>query len=272
MSCAPPELIVVRGGGDIATGIVWRLTRAGWPVVVTELARPLTVRRSVALSTAVAEGVADVEGMRAELVDDPDEAARRAGDGIVAVLISPGLPVFSSATVEVVVDARLVKRDIDTRATDAPLVVGVGPGFTVGAECDAVVETRRGHQLGRCLWGGSAAPDTGVPGTIGGHSTDRALRARTTGTVTWKVAIGDRVEAGEELGEVTGSSGPAGLRAPFDGVVRGLIAEGTAVRKGLKIGDIDPRADRTACFEISDKALAVAGGVQEAVLTWMARR
>jgi len=135
-----------------------------------------------------------------------------------------------------------------------------------------VVETRRGHQLGRCLWGGSAAPDTGVPGTIGGHSTDRVLRARTTGTVTWKVAIGDRVEAGEELGEVTGSSGPAGLRAPFDGVVRGLIAEGTAVRKGLKIGDIDPRADRTACFEISDKALAVAGGVQEAVLTWMARR
>lgn len=273
MPPTPPELVVVRGGGDIATGIVWRLNRAGWPVVVTELARPLTVRRRVALSSAVLEGTSEVEGLVAERVADPRQAIERLSAGVVPVVIAPDLPSFDPLRIDVLVDARLTKRDIDTSVTDAPLVIGVGPGFTVGTHCHAVIETQRGHRLGRCLWDGAAAPDTGVPGTIGGESTRRVLRATTAGTVEWRVEIGDRVVTGQRLGQVKPvASLPVELPAPFDGIVRGLIADGTEVPAGLKIGDVDPRSDRRACFEISDKALAIAGGVVEAILSRMARR
>lgn len=269
MTGAGGPLCLLRGGGDLATGVAWRLTRAGWPVVVCELAAPLTVRRTVALSTAVTDSEVDVEGLVGRRVVTPTEAAElaRDGTGTVAVLVSPELPDRAVLPADVIVDARLAKRNLDTTIDDAPLVVGLGPGFTAGGDCHAVVETMRGHHLGRVLWEGQAAPNTGVPGTVGGRGAERVLRAPAAGRPRWTVAIGDRVTAGQELGRVEGQP----VLAPFDGVVRGLLAEIVEAWAGLKIGDIDPRTEGTACHEISDKALAIGGGVVEAVLTWMAR-
>ncbi len=261
---ASPEspLCVLRGGGDLATGVAWRLTRAGWPIVVLELPEPLTIRRTVALSTAVTEGEVSVEGMRGVLVASPTDAVTVVGRGDVAVLVAPELAALEPVRPDVVVDARLAKHNIDTSIADAELVVALGPGFTAGLDCDAVVETMRGHRLGRVIWSGSAQPDTGTPAELGGRSADRVLRAPVAGPVSWQVAIGDVVSEGQELGKV----GRVAVRAPFDGVVRGAIRDGMRVRAGLKIADVDPRGDRSACWEISDKALAVGGGVLEAVL------
>ena len=257
------ELCVIRGGGDLATGVAWRLSRAGFAVVVTELAEPLTVRRTVALSTAVTDGSVDIEGMVGRLARRPDEAVHIAFGGDVGVVVSQALPDIGA---DVVVDARLAKRNIDTSTDDARLVVALGPGFTAGVDCHAVVETMRGPRLGRCIWEGPAEPDTGSPGAVGGRASERVLRAPAAGAAEWKVAIGDIVEEGQALGTVADDE----LSAPFTGVVRGLIRDGTTVRGGLKIGDIDPRID-TNVNEISDKALAVGGGVLEAVMTWSTR-
>jgi xanthine dehydrogenase accessory factor len=252
-------LVLLRGGGDLATGVAWRLTRAGFPVVVCELARPLTVRRAVALSTAVTDGSADIEGMvgvRAT-VAEALELTRR---GVVPVLIAPELPPLAAP---VIVDARMAKRALDTTITDAPLVVALGPGYTAGRDCHAVVETMRGPRLGRVLWSGSAAADTGTPAEMAGRGGERVLRAPAGGEAHWKAHIGDVACAGDVLGTVGGHE----VTAPFAGLIRGLIADGTEVQAGLKVGDVDPRAD-TDWRQISDKALAVGGGVLEAVLTW----
>ena len=257
-SCAD-SLVLLRGGGDLATGVAWRLTRAGFPVVVCELARPLTVRRTVALSTAVTDGSVDIEGMvgvRATV----SEALELTGRGMVPVLIAPELPPL---TAPVIVDARMAKRVLDTTITDAPLVVALGPGYTVGRDCHAVVETMRGPHLGRVLWSGSAAADTGTPAEMAGRGGERVLRAPADGVVHWKARIGDVADAGAVLGTVGGHE----VTSPFAGLIRGLIADGTEVPAGLKVGDVDPRADAD-WRQISDKALCVGGGVLEAVLTW----
>jgi xanthine dehydrogenase accessory factor len=262
------ELCLVRGGGDVATGVVWRLTRCGFPVIVTELAEPLTIRRTVAVSTAVTEGEIAVEGLVARRADDVAGAIAIADAGDVPVIVAPSLAGLGGLTVDVVVDARLAKRPLDTTPEDAPLVVALGPGFVVGEHCHAVVETNRGHHLGRVLWSGSAEPDTGTPGTIAGRSHERVVRAPADGAVSWRVSIADRVRAGEVLGEV----GDVAVTAPFDGVVRGLIAPRRHVPRATKIADVDPRCEPAACNEISDKALAVGGGVVEAVCTWSRSR
>ena len=233
------------------------------PVVVTELADPLTVRRTVALSTAVSDGRIDVEGMIGRVARDPDEAVRIAFSGDVGVVVSPELPPVNA---DVVVDARLAKTNIDTTIDDARFVVGLGPGFSAGIDCHAVVETLRGPRLGRVIWAGPASADTGTPGQVGTRDVERVLRAPLNGVVRWQVAIGDAVAEGEVLGHVD----DAEVVANFDGVARGLIRDGIDVAERLKIGDIDPRPD-TACDEISDKALAVGGGALEAVLTWSNR-
>ena len=256
----PDSLCLLRGGGDLATGVAWRLTRAGFPVVVTELAAPLTVRRTVALSTAVAERKVSVEGMVGRLARTADEAVHMAFAGDVGVVVSEVLPDIGA---DVVVDARLAKRNIDTSIDDGRLVVALGPGFAAGVDCHAVVETMRGPRLGRCLWEGSAAPNTGTPGLVGGKAAERVQRAPVDGVVEWDVEIGDVVDKGAVLGSVAGQA----VTAPFAGVVRGLIRPGTEVPAGCKIGDIDPRTD-TDVNEISDKALSVGGGVLEAVMTW----
>ena len=260
------RLVVVRGGGDLGTGVSYRLGRAGFPVVVLELGAPLTIRRTVAFSTAVTDGSITVEGITARRVATVAEAQDIARGGEVAVAVAQTLDEFPVAA-SVVVDARLAKRNLDTSLDDAPLVIALGPGFEAGRDCHAVVETRRGHRLGRVLWEGTAAADTGVPGVVGGKSSERVLRAEVPGRLQWSVAIGEMVAAGQVMGTVAETPVAAGV----SGVVRGLLAGGREVEPGLKIADIDPRNDPQACFEISDKALAIGGGVVEAVLAWLNR-
>jgi xanthine dehydrogenase accessory factor len=260
----PDDLCLIRGGGDLATGVAWRLTRAGFPVIVTELADPLTVRRTVALSSAVHENRVDVEGMIGRLARTPDEAVHMAFAGDVGVVVAGDLPGVGA---QVIVDARLAKVNIDTSRDDAAFVVGLGPGFDPDDDCHAVIETKRGSRLGRVLWDEPAAPNTGSPGTIDGHGHERVVRAPVAGEVWWDVAIGDVVSHGQRLGDVAGAE----IVAAFAGVVRGLIRSGQRVEAGLKIGDLDPRLD-TRVNEISDKALAVGGGVVEAVMTWSNRQ
>lgn len=259
------EIVLVRGGGDLGTGTAWRLHRAGFPVMVLELDRPLTVRRTVAFSTAVTEGSLIVEGVEAVLVDSEAAAQDAIASDRVAVLVSRDLPDLVEPA-QVLVDARLAKQPQDTSRIQAPLVIGLGPGFVAGGNTDAVVETNRGHHLGRVIWEGTAEPDTGVPGTVGGETARRVVRADADGDVRWEAAIGDLVSAGDVLGRIDDRA----VSAPIAGVVRGLIANGP-VKIGLKIGDIDPRGDPTVCYEISDKSRSVAGGVLEAVMTWLER-
>ena len=231
--------------------------------MVLELPEPLAVRRTVALSTAVTEGVITVQGMRGVRVGSPQEALAAMEQGDVAVLAAPELAALDPVRPDAVVDARMAKRNIDTTIEDAGTVVALGPGFTAGVDCHAVVETMRGPDLGRVIWAGQAQPDTGTPAELGGRSADRVVRAPVDGRVEWRIAIGDVVDEGQPLGEVDGVT----LRAPFHGVVRGALRDGMQVRAGLKIGDVDPRGDPSACWEISDKALAVGEGVFEAVET-----
>ena len=259
------HLVVVRGGGDLGSGVIWRLRRVGFPVVVLELERPLTVRRTVAYSSAVTDGSITIDGIEGRRVTTPAEAVATTHSGSVAVLVDADVPSFP-AQPSVIVDARLAKRRLDTTIDQAPFVVALGPGFSAGTDCDAVVETMRGHRLGRVIWDGPAAPNTGVPGEIGGASADRVLRAERDGILEWSASFGDVVEPDQVLGSIDGE--PIG--AKIAGTVRGLLLPGT-VTTGLKIGDIDPRFDPAAIHEISDKALSIGGGVLEAVLVWLGR-
>lgn len=265
-----PVRVLVRGGGDLATGVAWRLHRAGFAVLVCELAEPLTVRRTVSFSSAVRGGSVTVEGVTARRCDGAGapsfDAVLAAGE--VPVIVSPGLPTWPSGTpADVVIDARMAKRNLGTTIADAALVIGLGPGFTPGVDCHAVVETQRGHDLGRVLWDRPAAPNTGLPGEVGGRGAERVVRAPSGGPVLWAVSIGDVVAESQTLGSI----GRAKVRAPFRGVVRGLVADGLLVAAGMKIGDIDPRLD-TPTGTISDKALAIGGGALEAVMSWRSGR
>lgn len=272
--------VLLRGGGDLATGVAYRLHKAGFPIVILELPRPLVVRRRVALATAVLEGQVVVEGMRGRRVSGISEARGIAESGIIPVLASPNLPDWdvpppvsgpqppvpsSQSPFPILVDARMAKRKLDTRLDQAQFVIALGPGYSAGEDCHAVIETMRGHRLGRVIWRGSAVPNTGTPGTVAGKGAERVLRAPAAGRVSWRSEIGDRVVEGQQVGEIGG----AAIRVPFEGVLRGLIAPGSEVPAGLKIGDLDARGDVSACFTISDKALAIGGGVLEAILTWL---
>ena len=258
------HLVLLRGGGDLATGVAYRLRQAGFPLVVLELPRPLVVRRRVALATAVLEGQVDVEGLTGRRVESWSEALRAARFGDIPVLVAPQWPPgeLTAGDVAVLVDARMAKRNIDTRIDQAQLVIALGPGFSAGRDCHAVLETKRGHRLGRVIWHGEALANTGRPGTIAGKAGERVLRSPVAGAVSWQVEIGDVVSQGQRLGRV----GAGSMSAPFAGVIRGLIANGTDVPAGLKIGDVDARINRAACFTISDKALSIGGGVLEAIL------
>ena len=264
-------LVMIRGGGDLATGIVYRLHKAGFPVIVLELERPLVVRRQVAVATAVLQNRITIEGMTAQLAQTLEQAQKMADDGLVPILISPQLPNPPAPNPQpsftILIDARMAKRNIDTNSDQADFVVALGPGFTAGEDCHAVIETMRGHSLGRVIWDGAAIPNTGTPGIVAGKGAERVLRAPVAGVVHWSLEIGDFVKQDALIGNVDGEE----ILAPFAGVLRGLIAPETAVKQGMKIGDLDARADHEACFTISDKALAIGGGVLEAVLTYLNR-
>jgi xanthine dehydrogenase accessory factor len=255
-------LIIVRGGGDLASGAIYRLHRAGFPVIVTELEAPMLVRRTVSYGEAVYSGSITVEGITARLSPDVSETLRLYAAGDVPVMIDPNGESLSSLRPIAIVDARMVKKNLGTTLGDAPLVIALGPGFLAGVNCHAVIETNRGHNLGRVIYQGSTEPDTGTPGKIEGHTHTRVLRASVTGHVRAHAAIGDAIEDGQLIAEVSGQA----VIAPFSGILRGLIHERVQVEPGMKIGDLDPRAQRENCFTISDKSLAVGGGVLEAVL------
>ena len=257
-------LVCIRGGGDLATGVAYRLVRGGFPVVVLELERPLVIRRAVAAAEAIFSGQLEVEGLLARRVDDAESALQVAQTGTVAVLADPKGKSLVLLRPSVVVDARMIKSNPGDTALDmAPLVLALGPGYTAGEDCHAVIETNRGHDLGRVIWQGMAEPDTGVPGKVGTHQADRVLRAPADGVIESVVSIGETVRAGQLLAHVGGEP----LLAPFDGVLRGLAHDGVQVPAGKKMGDVDPRGVRRHSFTISEKALAVGGGVLEAVLS-----
>jgi xanthine dehydrogenase accessory factor len=259
--------LVLKGGGDLGTGVAYRLYRAGLHVLVTELPNPLVIRRRVALATAVYQGVVQVEGITARRVEGDQEIFAAWQRDEVPVLVDPQALSVSRLQPTVLVDAIMAKKNSGTHITDAPIVIALGPGFVAGHDAHAVIETQRGHCLGRALYQGAAAPNSGEPGSTQGVSLKRVLRAPAAGRFETLCQIGDHVQAGQIVARV----GEAPLRTAIDGVVRGLLAPGLEVRAGLKVGDVDPRDVVEHCFLISDKALAIGGGVLEAVF-YLARQ
>ena len=253
---------LIRGAGDLASGIALRLWRSGIEVVMTDLPRPTAIRRTVSFSEAIVHGETTVEDVTARLAANADEARALLARGIVPVLADPDCACRADLHPDALVDAILAKRNLGTRRTDAPVVIGVGPGFTAGVDCHAVVETMRGHTLGRVIYTGSALPNTNIPGLIGGFAGERVLRAPADGEFRSARQIGDLVKAGDVAGYVAGEP----MVCTIGGVLRGLIADGVLVHKGMKSGDVDPRGDVDNCYTASDKALAVGGGVLEALL------
>ncbi|MEG1932591.1 MAG: selenium-dependent molybdenum cofactor biosynthesis protein YqeB [Pygmaiobacter sp.] len=255
-------LIFIKGAGDLATGVAWRLRRCGFDVVMTETAQPTTVRCTVAFSRAVYDGTATVEGVCARLAQNADDTASILHAGEIAVLVDPDASAIAVLHPPVVIDAVLAKHNLGTKITDAPVVVALGPGFSAGDDCHAVIETKRGHFLGSVIYEGSAIANTGVPGEIGGYTSERIIRACREGSFTAVAQIGQLVKKDALVATVEGEP----VYASIDGVVRGMLPTGTPVHKGMKSGDIDPRGIVEYCDSISDKARAIAGGALEAVL------
>ena len=260
-------LVIIRGGGDLATGVALRLVRSGMDVVICEIAAPTSIRRTVCFSEAVRLGETAVEGITARRAG-PGEVPALLAAGVVPVLVDPEAVCIGSLRPDAVVDAILAKRNLGTRIDMAPVVVAAGPGFTAGADCHAVVETMRGHYLGRVIYEGSALPNTNIPGLIGGYAGERVLRAPADGVFEGAKKIGDRVEAGDVAGYVAGEP----MTCTIGGILRGLLADGVPVKKGMKSGDVDPRCEAAHCLCASDKALAVGGGVLEAILHFSGKR
>ncbi len=264
------ELVVVRGAGDLATGCILRLVRSGFRVAALEVPGPSAIRRTVCLSEAMYEGSAEVEGLRAIRVGTLQEllAALEAfgPEGPVPILADTEAAVLPFLRPLALVDAIVAKRNLGTRLDMAPVVVALGPGFEAGVDAHALVETNRGHDLGRVILKGRTEPNTGIPGLIGGMGAQRVLHAPVPGRVENLKRIGDPVRAGEPILEILGPEGRTALAPSIDGTLRGLIRPGFQAWRGLKVADVDPRCIREHCFSVSDKARAIGGGVLEAIL------
>lgn len=254
--------ILVRGGGDLATGVIHRLYKSGFQVVILECQYPTAIRRKVSFCEAVYEGTAIVEGVICRKIEGPDECEEAWAQGEIPLLVDPQGAFIKELNPQVVVDGILAKKNLGTKINMAPLTIGLGPGFSAGEEVDFVVETKRGHDLGRIIEKGSAYPNTGVPGIIGGYGRERVIHAPTEGTIRLVKDIGCQVEEGEILAYID----QVPVKAPLSGVLRGIIRDGFSVNTGLKIADIDPRREEQKnCFTISDKARCIAGSVLELV-------
>lgn len=256
-------LIFIKGAGDLATGVAHRLHRCGFDVVMTEISQPTTVRCTVAFSQAVYEGTASVEGVTARLAGDVRAVREIIANREAAVVVDPKADILRELRPDAVIDAIIAKTNTGTSLKDAPIVIALGPGFTAGGDCHAVIETKRGHYLGRVIREGCAIENTGIPGNIAGHTADRILRAPRGGIFAPAAHIGDMIGAGDVAATVGGEP----VRALVPGVVRGMLPAGTPVYKGMKAGDIDPRGIVEYCYTISDKARAIAGGALEALLS-----
>ena len=256
-------IVLVKGAGDLATGVAHRLKKCGFDIVMTEIKEPTTVRRTVAFSQAVYDKEVEVEGVRAVLVNNIDEINENIKAGNISIIIDEEAKIISEISPDVVVDAIIAKRNIGTTIKDAPIVIALGPGFEAGVDCHLVIETKRGHYLGKVISEGKAIPNTGIPGNIGGHTVGRIIRATDDGIIKPVAKIGDYVKEGEIVAYV----GNTPVYASISGIVRGMLQGGIRVFKGMKSGDIDPRCEKEHCFTISDKARSIGGGVLEGILT-----
>ncbi len=261
---SPGETIVcIKGAGEMASGIAWRLFRSGFrKIFMLEVARPLAVRRTVSFCEAIHDRRISVEGVDGVSARSKEGILSAWADGHIAVCADPDWSILPDICPHVVVDAILAKKNLGTRRDEAERVIGCGPGFTAGRDVHFVVETQRGHDLGRVIETGMAAPNTGIPGDIGGHTTARVLRAPAEGVFKSDFDIGEMVTRNQVIGQVNGTP----VFSAISGVLRGLIRPGTEVSKSVKIGDVDPRGIKSYCFTLSDKARAIAGGVLEAVM------
>lgn len=257
------DIIIVRGAGDTATGIAHRLYRCGFRLLLTEIENPMVVRRFASFANAVLKDEWEVEGVRGVKAECVEDIYKIWKDNHIPILCDRECKILEQITPLAVVDAILAKRNTGTRRDMASITVGVGPGFEAGGDVDAVVETKRGHYLGKVIYKGAAFDDTGIPGDIMGYSQERVLRAPVSGIIANIHEIGDMVKQGDVVAFVADEP----VKSNIDGVIRGLITDNTQVQEGLKIGDIDPRGIREYCFTISDKSRAVAGGVLEAIIS-----
>ena len=258
-------MVFIKGGGEMASGVAHRLARCHFKVCMTETPHPQAVRREVSFCEAVYDGEKTVEGLTARLVGSYDQIPEVFDTGKIPIIVDPEARVKDFLQPTILVDAILAKKNVGTKIADAPLVIGLGPGFYAGRDVHLVVETMRGHNLGRVIFDGEAESNTGIPGEIAGFSTERVIRAPKQGTLSTLRQIGDYVEPGEVVAYVDDLPVSAQIR----GVVRGLLRNGTSVWKGMKTGDIDPRGIKGHCYTISDKARAVGGGVLEGILSYL---
>jgi xanthine dehydrogenase accessory factor len=259
-------IVLIRGGGDLASGVALRLHHAGFKIVMTELAKPLTVRRLASFGEAIFTGETSLEGITAKRVNDTNDPLRilqLLSKGRIPVLMDPEGKSIQSIHPTVIVDARMLKSAPEALRHSAKLYIGIGPGFIGGTNCHAAIETQRGPWLGRVLWDSPAAADSGVPEMIGNKQSERVLYASNDGHIMSAKAIGDVVQEGETVAEINGQP----VIAPFSGMLRGLLHPDVEVRIGMKIGDLDPRNNPDLCTHVSDKALAIGGGVLEAILS-----
>ena len=255
-------MILIKGAGDLATGIAYRLKKSGFDIVMTEIDKPTTVRRTVAFSQAVFDNEIVIEGIKGVKVNNINEIYKEINQGNIPIIIDEKAEIIKELRPDVVVDAIIAKKNLGTNIKDAPIVIGVGPGFEAKVDCHLVVETKRGHYLGKVIEEGSAIPNTGVPGNIGGYTKERIIRASSNGKIKPVVSIGDFVKKGDVVAYVDGVE----VLAQIYGIVRGMLQEGIEVFKGMKSGDIDPRCEKDHCFTISDKARSIGGGVLEAIM------
>lgn len=256
-------IILIRGAGEMASGVAYRLHQSHFKICMVEISHPLAVRREVSFCEAIYEGEKEVEGVRAKWISKPQQIQSIWKEGKIPLLVDPdGKEVRTYLKPDVLIDAIIAKKNLGTQISDAPLVIGLGPGFTAGKDVHVVIETNRGHHLGQVILNGAAEPDTGTPGEIGGYTVERLLRTMKKGVFHTHKSIGDRVNKGSVVAVVDVFP----VIARISGIVRGLIREGVEVKKGMKVGDIDPRRKKELCFTISDKARAIGGGVLEAIL------
>jgi len=261
-------VILIRGAGEMASGVAHRLHQSHFKVCMLEIPHPIAVRREVSFCEAIYEGEKEVEGVRSKSISKPEEILSVWKDGKIPILVDPdGEKTRRFIRPDVFVDAIMAKKNLGTHIKKAPLVIGLGPGFYAGKDVHIVIETNRGHDLGRLILKETAEPDTGIPGNIGGYTVERVLRTMKKGVFHPQKRIGDRVTKGSVVAVVDDFP----VMAKISGLVRGLIREGVEVKKGMKVGDIDPRGKREFCFTISDKARAIGGGVLEAILYWFNR-
>lgn len=255
-------IVLIKGAGDLATGIAYRLKKSGFDIVMTEIDNPTTVRRTVAFSQAIFDNEIEIEGIKGIKVNNINEIHKEIKKGNIPIIIDKEANIIKKLKPKVVVDAIIAKKNLGTSINDAPIVIGVGPGFEAKKDCHLVIETKRGHYLGKVIEEGSAIPNTGIPGNIGGYTKERIIRASSNGKIRSVVKIGDYVKKGEVIAYIDGVE----VVAEIDGIVRGMLQEGIEVFKGMKSGDIDPRCEKDHCFTISDKARSIGGGVLEAIM------